>query len=118
MKMTPEELFDSFKPDLGDKDRYVEELSKKLRSYEMLHKVCEENARKTRGAVLVAVLAGLLLGGFIMAVVLLSPKSGMDFNFKLGVCVLNFSIRYTYLALLLLAAVPVCLFISLSRRAQ
>ncbi len=118
MKMTPEELFDSFKPDLGDGDRYVEELSKKLRSYEMLHKICEENARKSKTALLAAVLVGLLLGGFIMAVVLLSPTSVMDFHFKLGVRVLHFSIRYATIALLLPAAVPVCLFISLLLREQ
>ena len=113
MKMTPEELFESFAPDLGDKDRYVEELAKKLRSYEMLHKICEENARKTKSAVLMAVVIGLLLGGFIMAVIILNPMSGMDFHIKLGIRVLNFSIRYAYIALLMLAAVPVCLFISL-----
>ncbi|MCQ2118506.1 MAG: hypothetical protein MJY84_01130 [Bacteroidales bacterium] len=116
--MTPEELFDSFNPDLGDKDRYVEELSKKLESVEMLHRICEENARNTKVAVLVAAVVGLLLGGFIMAVVLLGPASGLDFNLKLGARVLNFSIRYSYLTMLLLTAVPVCLFISLSLRQQ
>ena len=116
MKMTPEELFDSFKPDLGDKDRYVEELSKKLRSYEMLHKVCEENARKTRVTVLVAAFIGLLFGGFIMAIVLIAPTSGVDFSLKFGIRVLNFTIHYSFFALFLLAAVPICLFISLSLR--
>ena len=116
MKMTPEELFESFAPDLGDKDRYVEELLKKLRSYEMLHKICEENARKTKVTVLVAAFIGLLFGGFIMAIVLIAPTSGMDFSLKLGIRVLNFSIHYSFIALFLLVAVPICLFISLSLR--
>lgn len=118
MNMTPEELFDTFTPDLGDKDRYVEELSKKLDSVEMLHRICEENARKTKSVVLLSVFVGLLLGGFIMAVVLLSPASGMDLNLKLGVRVLNISVRYSCLAILLLTAVPVCLFVSLFLREQ
>lgn len=118
MNMTPEELFDTFTPDLGDKDRYVEELSKKLDSVEMLHRICEENARKTKSAVLLAVFVGLLLGGFIMAMVLLSPASGMDLNLKLGVRVLNISVRYSCLAILLFTAVPVCLFVSLFLREQ
>ena len=116
MKMTPEELFDSFTPNLGDKDRYIEELSKKLESVEMLHRICEENARKTKAAVLVAALIGLLFGGVIMALVLLAPTSGMDFSLKLGIRVLNFSIHYSFFALFLLAAVPICLFIFLSLR--
>ena len=116
--MTPEELFDSYTPDLGDKDRYVEELSKKLESVETLHRICEANARKTRVTVLLAAFAGLLFGGLIMAIVLLGPTSGMDFSLKLGIRVLNFSIRYSHLALLLLTAVPVCLFVSLSHREQ
>lgn len=116
--MTPEELFDSFTPDLGDKDRYIKELSKKLESVETLHRISEENARKTRVTVLLAAFAGLLFGGFIMAIVLLGPTSGMDFSLKLGIRVLNFSIRYSHLGLLLLTAVPICLFISLPLREQ
>ena len=118
MKMTPEELFDSFSPDLGDKDRYMKELSKKLESVETLHRICEENARKTRVTVLVAAFIGILFGGFIMAIVLLAPTSGVDFSFKLGIRVLNISIRYSHLALLLLTAVPICLFASLPLREQ
>lgn len=114
MKMTPEELFDSFAPDLGDKDRYIKELSNKLESLETLHRICEENARKTRVTVLVAAFIGVLFGGFIMAMVLLAPTSGVDFSLKLGLRVLNFSVRYSSLALLLLSAVPACLFIALS----
>lgn len=116
MKMTPKELFDSFTPDLGDKDRYIKELSKKLESMEMLHRICEENARKTKSTVLVATFIGLLFGGFIMAIVLIAPTSGMDFSLKLGIRVLNFSIHYSFIALFLLVAVPICLFISLSLR--
>ena len=114
MKMTPEELFDSFTPDLGDKDRYMEELSNKLESLETLHRICEENARKTRVTVLAATFVGVLFGGIIMAIVLLAPTSGVDFCLKLGLRVLNFSVSYSSLALLLLSAVPVCLFIALS----
>ncbi|MCQ2168607.1 MAG: hypothetical protein MJY69_08130 [Bacteroidales bacterium] len=112
--MTPEELFDSFTPDLGDKDRYIKELSKKLESMETLHRICEENARKTRVTVLAATFVGVLFGGIIMAIVLLAPTSGVDFCLKLGLRVLNFSVSYSSLALLLLSAVPVCLFIALS----
>ena len=118
MKMTPEELFDSFTPDLGDKDRYMKELSKKLESVETLHRICEENARRTRVTVLAAAFIGVLFGGFIMAIVLLAPTSGVDFSLKLGVRVLNFSISYSHLALLLLTAVPICLFASLPLREQ
>ena len=118
MKMTPEELFDSFTPDLGDKDRYIKELSKKLESVEMLHRICEENARKTRVTVLIAAFIGLLFGGVIMALVLLAPTSGMDFSLNLGIRVLNFTIHYSFFALFLLAAVPICLFISLLLREQ
>ena len=118
MKMTPEELFDSFTPALGDKDRYIEELSKKLESVEMLHRICEENARKTKATVLVAAFIGLLFGGVIMALVLIAPTSGMDFSLKLGIRVLNFTIHYSFFALFLLAAVPICLFISLPLRGR
>lgn len=116
MKMTPEELFDSFTPALGDKDRYIEELSKKLESVEMLHRICEENARKTKAAVLVAALIGLLFGGVIMAIVFWGPTFGMDFSFKLGIQVMNFTIHYSFFALFLLTAVPICLLISLFLR--
>lgn len=113
MKQSPQELFDSFKPNLGNQDRYIEELSKKLDAVEMLHKVCEENARRTRKSVLIAALGGLMLGGLIMAIVLLCPSSGIDFSIKLSIGALKFSIRYAYLALIFLATIPVYLVISL-----
>lgn len=114
MKQSPQELFDVFRPNLGDRDRYIEEISKKLDAVEVLHKACEENARRTRISVLIAVFVGLMLGALIMAIVLLCPSSGVDFSIKLGIGVLNFSIRYPYLALIIPVMIPVYLVISLS----
>lgn len=107
-------MFDSYKPYLGDKDRYIEELSGKLDSVEMIHDAFEENARRTRRSVLIAVLAGMLLGGLVMAIILLFPSSALGFSIELGVRVLSFSLRHSLIVLSFVILVPLYLYIALT----
>lgn len=107
-------MFDSYKPYLGDKDRYIEELSRKLDSVEMIHCAFEENARRTRRSIFIAVLAGMLLGGLVMAIVLLCPSSALDISLELGAMVLSLSLRHSLIILSFITLVPIYLFIALT----
>ena len=82
MKQTPQELFRSYQPELGNSDRYIEELSKELDTVEMIHRIYEENARRSRTTVLIAALLGAFFGGLAIAIVLLCPSSYLDFRME------------------------------------
>lgn len=112
MKMTPEQLFEAYQPDLGDKDGFLDELDRKLDAVETIHKACEENARSARIRILAAALTGTLTGAAVTAAILFTPLSVLEFSLGFGFGIVTIPVRNIILLLVILSAVPISLVIA------
>ncbi|MBR4135285.1 MAG: hypothetical protein IKU03_02605 [Bacteroidales bacterium] len=70
---TIEEMFARYQPDLGDEDKYMEALSKKLEAVEYVKKYNEEQARHHRKMLLVVFAGGVITGAIGILLALLHP---------------------------------------------
>ena len=82
------ERLDAFRPDLGDKAAYMAGLENKLKSAEVLYRICEEKAVESRKAIAVTFVSGIIIGALLAAFIILDPISLPDFSFKLGTYVI------------------------------
>ena len=110
MKQTPEELFAGFQPDLGNKEKYMADFSKKLEAAEVLRRACEESARRSRRNVLLAAFSGFVAGGFLVAFILLYPSFGTDLYAKFTLGLISISFNKLVCVSLFLAAIPLSLY--------
>lgn len=76
-----EELFLANKPQFDDKDAFMASLSKRLEAVEYIKQYQEATIRRYKMAVVVAFLAGLVVGGIAIAYLLASPSDAPLFNF-------------------------------------
>ena len=77
-----EELFLANKPQFDDKDAFMASLSKRLEAVEYIKQYQEATIRRYKMAVVVAFLAGLVVGGIAIAYLLASPSDAPLFNFN------------------------------------
>lgn len=77
-----EELFLAQKPQFDDKDVFMASLTKRLDAVEYIKQYQEATIRRYKMAVVVAFLAGLIVGGIAIAYLLTSPTSVPVFSFK------------------------------------
>ena len=77
-----EELFLAQKPQFDDKDAFMASLTKRLDAVEYIKQYQEATIRRYKMAVVVAFLAGLIVGGIAIAYLLTSPTSVPVFSFK------------------------------------
>ena len=77
-----EELFLANKPQFDDKDVFMASLTKRLDAVEYIKQYQEATIRRYKMAVVVAFLAGLIVGGIAIAYLLTSPTSVPVFSFK------------------------------------
>lgn len=80
------DLFDGYKPHLGDAADFIAGLDKSLNSVEALKDYRERCRRDSRRLILVAFLCGSLVGSALVAFILLRPESlpVLSWNLKLG----------------------------------
>jgi len=76
-----EELFLANKPQFDDKDAFMASLSKRLEAVEYIKQYQEATIRRYKMAMVVAFLAGLVVGGIAIAYLLTSPADAPLFNF-------------------------------------
>ena len=76
-----EELFLANKPQFDDSDAFMASLSKRLDTVEYIKQYQEATIRRYKMAVVVAFLAGLVVGGIAIAYLLASPSDAPLFNF-------------------------------------
>ena len=76
-----EELFLAQKPQFNDKDSFMASLAKRLGAVEYIKQHQEATLRRYKMAIVVAFLAGLVVGGITIAYLLASPASVPLFNF-------------------------------------
>lgn len=68
-----EEMFARYQPDLGDSEKYMETLSKKLETVEFLKKYREEQVRHYRKMMVVVFTMGIVTGAIGIILALLYP---------------------------------------------
>lgn len=101
------DIFDGYKPHLGDPADFITELDKSLKSIEALKDYREGCRRDSRRLILVAFLCGSLVGSALVAFMLLCPESlpALSWNLKLGT--LSFTVRNIEYAFMIGVAVLV-----------
>ncbi len=73
-KTTIEELFAQYQPDMGDRNEYMEKLSKKLAAAEYAKQYREAQTRRYRRMMVAVFISGIVTGAIGMVLVLLHPQ--------------------------------------------
>ena len=73
-KTTIEDLFAQYQPDLGDRNEYLENLSKKLEAVEYLKQYRESQTRRYLRMMVAVFISGFVTGAIGMALILFHPK--------------------------------------------
>lgn len=77
-----EELFLANKPHFDDRDNFMASLTKRLDAVEYIKQHQEATIRRYKMAMVVAFIAGLIVGGIAMAYILSTPMDVPVFSFK------------------------------------
>ncbi len=77
-----EELFLANKPQFDDKEAFMASLTKRLDAVEYIKQHQEATIRRYKMAVVVAFIAGLIVGGIAIAYILSTPMDVPVFSFK------------------------------------
>jgi len=73
-KTTIEELFAQYQPDMGNRNEYMTQLSKKLEAAEYAKRYREEQTRRYRRMMVAVFISGIVTGAIAMVLVLLHPQ--------------------------------------------
>jgi len=73
-KTTIEDLFAQYQPDMGDRNEYMEKLSKKLAAAEYAKQYREAQTRRYRRMMVAVFISGIVTGALGMVLVLLHPQ--------------------------------------------
>lgn len=73
MKNDLKEIFDSYRPDLGDSEKYMQRLQEKMAALEMVKRYTEEQHRLYRRRMIIAFTVGTVLGIGMAIYMLLHP---------------------------------------------
>jgi uncharacterized membrane protein YjjP (DUF1212 family) len=73
-KTTIEELFAQYQPDMGNRNEYMTQLSKKLEAAEYAKRYREEQTRRYRRMMVAVFISGIVTGAIGMVLVLLHPR--------------------------------------------
>ena len=72
-KTTIEELFAQYQPDMGDRNEYLEKLSKKLEAAEYAKRYREAQTRRYRRMMVAVFISGIVTGAIGIVLILLKP---------------------------------------------
>ena len=113
---TLEELFLANKPHFDDRDNFMSSLTKRLDAVEYIKQHQEATIRRYKMAMVVAFLAGLIVGGIAMAYILSTPMDVPVFSFKTQFALLQWLIDnsrlITVTAISLLTTLGIAAFIT------
>lgn len=73
-KTTIEELFAQYQPDMGDRNEYMKQLSKKLEAAEYAKRYREAQTRRYRRMMVAVFISGIVTGAIGIVLVLLHPQ--------------------------------------------
>jgi hypothetical protein len=113
---TLEELFLAHKPHFDDRDNFMASLTKRLDAVEYIKQHQEATIRRYKMAMVVAFIAGLIVGGIAMAYILSTPMDVPVFSFKTQFALLQWLIDnsrlITVTAISLLTTLGIAVFIT------
>ena len=113
---TLEELFLANKPHFDDRDNFMASLTKRLDAVEYIKQHQEAAIRRYKMAMVVAFIAGLIVGGIAMAYILSTPMDVPVFSFKTQFALLQWLIDnsrlITVTAISLLTTLGIAAFIT------
>ncbi len=84
-----EALFLAHRPQFDDKEKFMERLTRKLDAVEYLRRYEEANLRRYKYAMLAAFVAGIVVGGALLALVLSAPSELPLFTFHASMGILS-----------------------------
>ena len=73
-KTTIEELFAQYQPDMGDRNEYMKQLSKKLEAAEYAKRYREAQTKRYRRMMVAVFISGIVTGAIGIVLVLLHPQ--------------------------------------------
>ena len=73
-KTTIEDLFARYQPDMGDRNEYMKQLSKKLEAAEYAKRYREAQTKRYRRMMVAVFISGIVTGAIAMVLVLLHPQ--------------------------------------------
>ena len=73
-KITIEELFARYQPDMGDRNEYLEQISKKLEAAEYAKRYREAQTRRYRRMMVAVFISGIVTGAIGIVLVLSHPQ--------------------------------------------
>lgn len=105
-----EDLFARYQPDLGDRDEYMERLSKKLEAAEYAKRYREAQTKRYRRMMVAVFISGVVTGSIGIVLVLLHPQwlTPMQ-TASVGVSFPAFSLLPKVLLLLAICFVSLCI---------
>lgn len=113
---TLEDLFLAHKPHFDDRDNFMASLTKRLDAVEYIKQHQEATIRRYKMAMVVAFIAGLIVGGIAMAYILSTPMDVPVFSFKTQFALLQWLIDnsrlITVTAISLLTTLGIAAFIT------
>lgn len=109
-KTTIEELFARYQPDMGDRNEYLEKISKKLEAAEYAKRYREAQTRRYRRMMVAVFISGIVTGAIGIVLVLLHPQWLLPMQTaSVGVSFPAFSLLPKVLLLLAICFVSLCI---------
>lgn len=109
-KTTIEELFAQYQPDMGDRNEYMKQLSKKLEAAEYAKRYREVQTRRYRRMMVAVFISGVVTGSIGIVLVLLHPQWLIPMQTaSVGVSFPAFSFLPKVLLLLAICFVSLCI---------
>lgn len=105
-----EDLFARYQPDMGDRDEYMERLSKKLEAAEYAKRYREAQTKRYRRMMVAVFISGVVTGSIGIVLVLLHPQWLIPMQTaSVGVSFPAFSLLPKILLLLAICFVSLCI---------
>ncbi|MDD6186390.1 MAG: hypothetical protein PUB29_12325 [Bacteroidales bacterium] len=109
-KTTIEDLFAQYQPDMGDRDEYMERLSRKLEAAEYAKRYREAQTKRYRRMMVAVFISGVVTGSIGIVLVLLHPQWLIPMQTaSVGVSFPAFSLLPKVLLLLAICFVSLCI---------
>lgn len=109
-KITIEELFARYQPDMGDRNEYLGKISKKLEAAEYAKRYREAQTRRYRRMMVAVFISGIVTGAIGIVLVLLHPQWLLPTQtVSVGVPFPAFSLLPKVLLLLAICFVSLCI---------